>query len=209
MTKKANILSGEDSRYKMTKKHHTNTYLTAKKQGKVDLDFIPLCDYILKTDEFFTSSCCAGRIALVGLNKGETKRESAFHRKWHRKIKFNELAEGIESFNGSVLWLKQEPLIFHMGTNNITNAKKILSMCESAGIKRAGIKVAKSGKFIIEILGTHNITMPVREDNKTVISQDYLKYIFKKANEKFVKNQKMLKKFEKEVKKQIKIKKKQ
>jgi tRNA wybutosine-synthesizing protein 3 len=207
MTKNEKIDAGTKSRFEMTKNHHTNTYLTAKKNGKVDLDFIPLCDYILDTEEFFTSSCCAGRIALVGLDKEESKKESAFHRKWHRVVKFDEVYQGVNNFNGTILWFKQEPLIFHIGTNNIKNAKKILEICEKCGIKRAGIKVAKEGKFIIELLGTHNINLPIRENQKTLISDEYFKTLVKKANEKFKKNQKTLKKLEKEIKKQIKKKK--
>ena len=192
-----------ETRFKMTKEHHSDTYLTAKNNGKVDNEFIPLCDYIEKTKEYFTTSSCAGRITLVGLDKEENKKESAFHRKWHRKVKLGEVKEGIDSFNGKILWFKQEPLIFHIGTGTIDNARKILAVCEMAGIKRAGIKVAKEGKFIIEMVGTHNITTPVK-DGEIKISDDYLAYLVEKANEKYDKNFEMLKKFEKEVKKNLK-----
>ncbi len=197
-------MKAQESRYTMTKRHHTETYKKAKKEGKMDKEFIPICDYIAKTEDYFTSSCCAGRITLVGLDKNESKKESAFHRKWHRKVSFTEIKEGIESYNGDTLWFKQEPLIFHLGTNNLLNAKKILVVCEKAGMKRAGIKAAKEGKFIIEMVGTHNINVPIREKQKTIISDEFLLYIVKKANEKFVKNQLMLKNLEKEIKKNLK-----
>lgn len=200
------INQSEETRFKMTKEHHKNTFLKAKKNGKVDIDFVPICTYLIKTKDFFTSSCCAGRISLVGLDKTENKKESAFHRKWHRTVKFDEINEGINSFEGDILWLKQEPLILHIGTNNLENAKIILRICEKIGIKRAGIKVAKSGKFIIEILGSHNITMPVRENKKTLIDLNFLKFIVKKSNEKFNKNKQTLKDLEKEIKKEIKLK---
>lgn len=192
------------TRFIMTKKHHKKTFNEAKKQGKMDLDFIPLCEYISKTNNFFTSSCCAGRICLVGMDNKETKKESMFHRKWHRKVNFSEVKEGIESYLGDILWFKQEPLIFHIGTNNLENAKLILKICEKASIKRAGIKVAKEGKFIIEMVGTHNITLPARQNKKTLINDEYLKFIIKKSNEKFLKNKKTLKKLETLIKKEIK-----
>jgi tRNA(Phe) wybutosine-synthesizing methylase Tyw3 len=197
-------MNSAESRFKMTKKHHSETFKKAKKDGKMDLEFIPLCTYIEKTKNFFTASCCAGRITLVGLNKKETKKESAFHRKWHRKVKFSEVRDGIESYSGEVLWFKQEPIIFHLGTNNLENAKKVLVACEKAGVKRSGIKVAKEGKFIIEIVGTHQINTPVREHEVTKLDDNYLKYLVKKANQKFDKNKKSLKKMEKEMKKILK-----
>jgi tRNA wybutosine-synthesizing protein 3 len=193
----------EKSRFIMTKKHHKETYEEAKKMGRMDLEFIPLCDHIAKTENYFTSSSCAGRIALVGLGEEETKQESAFHRKWHRKVKEKEVLEAIKEFKGTVLWFKQEPLILHLGTNTLENAKKILELCEKCGIKRAGIKTAKEGKLIVEMLGTQNIMTPIKE-GKTQAGKKYIKYLVKKANEKFEKNQELIKKLTKEAKKKLK-----
>jgi tRNA wybutosine-synthesizing protein 3 len=193
----------KETRFWMVKKHHTETFLKAKKDGKMDQDFIPLCQHTIKTKNYFTSSCCSGRISLIGLNKEEEKRESAFHRKWHRIVKLKEIEEGINSYKGHILWFKQEPLILHLGTNTIDNAKKILVTCEKVGLKRAGIKVVKEGKYIVEILGTHNITTPIKE-GKMVVEKKYLTYLVKKANEKFLKNQEILNKLTKQVKKDLK-----
>jgi len=193
----------ENSRFDMTKKHHKETYEEAKAIGRMDEDFIPLCDFIIKTKNYFTSSSCAGRIALIGLSEEETKQESAFYRKWHRTVKENEVLEAIHDFKGAVLWFKQEPLILHLGTNGIENAKKILTLCEKVGIKRAGIKVAKDGKFIAEILGTQNINAPVKE-GKMIVSDEYIQYLVKKGNEKFKKNQELIEKLYKEAKKELK-----
>ncbi|MDD4250637.1 MAG: hypothetical protein PHX27_00415 [Candidatus ainarchaeum sp.] len=193
----------EETIFKMVKEHHKKTFEKARAEGKMDLEFIPLCEHISKTKNYFTSSCCSGRIVLIGLDKKEKKQESVFHRKWHRKVKFDELKKGIDSFDGSVLWLKQEPIILHLGTNNIINSKIILQICEKIGIKKFGIKVVKDGKQIIELVGTHQINIPVKED-KIQIDDKYLKYIVKKCNQKFDKNIKMLKLLTKEIKKQTK-----
>jgi tRNA wybutosine-synthesizing protein 3 len=193
----------ETSRFYMTKQHHKNTYNEAKTIGRMDFDLIPLCDYVLTTKNYFTSSSCSGRIALIGLGKKETKQESAFYRKWHRIVNTKEVLEAVKNYKGHVLWFKQEPLILHLGTNNIENAKKILNLCEKVGVKRAGIKVAKNGKFIVEILGTQNITTPIKE-GKVSASEEYLKYLIKKGNQKFKKNQELIKKLFEEAKKDLK-----
>jgi tRNA wybutosine-synthesizing protein 3 len=194
---------GQKTRFRMTKDHHKATYLEAKQIGRMDADFIPLCDYIIKTENYFTSSSCAGRISLISLGEEETKKESAFYRKWHRKVKAKEVLDAVKEFKGKVLWFKQEPLILHLGTNTLENAKKILEVCEKSGIKRAGIKVAKDGKLITEILGTQNITAPIKEGRVTA-EKKYLLYLVKKANEKFEKNQELIKKLEKMAKKELK-----
>jgi tRNA wybutosine-synthesizing protein 3 len=192
----------EITRFEMVKKHHAKTYDEAKKMGRMDEDFIPLCDFIKKTKNYFTSSSCAGRIALIGLGEGETKQESAFYRKWHRKVKPKEVLDAIEAFNGKILWFKQEPIILHLGTNTLDNARKLLVFCEKTGIKRAGIKVAKEGKFIVEMLGTQSINTPIKEGKMTA-DEKYIKYLVKKGNEKFEKNQELIKKMEKVAKQEL------
>lgn len=194
----------EKSRFKMTKEHHAGTFEKALREGKVDKDFVPLCKYISKTKNYFTASSCAGRIALVALDEGETKKESAFYRKWHRAVAEKEVISAVKEFSGKVLWFKQEPLILHLGTDTLENAKKILIVCEKAGIKRAGIKVAKEGRFIVEVVGTQTINAPVKEDGKIQVDENFLNYLVKKANEKFSKNRKVLKKLEKEAGKNLK-----
>ena len=191
------------TRFEMVKAHHKETYEEAKKMGRMDEDFIPFCNFIVKTKNYFTSSSCAGRIALIGLGETEEKQESAFYRKWHRQVKEKEVLEAVKDFNGKVLWFKQEPIILHIGTNNIENAKQLLVVCEKVGIKRAGIKVAKDGKFIVEMLGTQNINAPIKEEDMCV-SEDYLKYLVKKGNEKFKKNQELIKKLTEQAKKELK-----
>ncbi|MFA5357405.1 MAG: hypothetical protein WC308_00565 [archaeon] len=196
--------AGEESRFKMTKTHHRETFEKSLREGKMDKDFIPLCKYVAKTKNYFTSSGCAGRIALVALDEEETKKESAFYRKWHRKVSEKEVIEAVKKFEGKILWFKQEPLILHIGAGTLENAKKILSASERAGIKRAGIKVAKEGKFIIEMVGTQNINAPIKENGKMLANEEFLKYLVKKANQKFLKNLETIKKFEKEFKKNLK-----
>jgi len=202
LLEKKRAMLEENSRFNMTKKHHKETYEEAKKMGRMDEDFIPLCDYIVKTKNYFTSSSCAGRIALIGLGEEETKQESAFYRKWHRTVKPKEVLDAIKDFKGGVLYFKQEPIILHLGTNNLENAKKLLIYCESIGVKRAGIKVAKDGKFIVEMLGTQSITAPIKEGKMTA-STEYIKYLIKKGNEKFKKNQELIKKMETTAKKML------
>jgi tRNA wybutosine-synthesizing protein 3 len=190
----------EKTRFAMTKKHHSKTYNEAKKLGRMDEDFIPLCNYIEKTKDYFTSSSCAGRIALISLGDEEKKQESAFYRKWHRKVTPREVLKAIKEYNGKILWFKQEGIILHLGTNTLENAKKVLVFCERCGIKRAGIKVAKDGKFIVEMVGTQNINTPIKE-GKIVAEEKFVKYLVKKANQKFDKNLSTIRKMEKEAKK--------
>jgi tRNA(Phe) wybutosine-synthesizing methylase Tyw3 len=192
-----------DSRFEMTKKHHKTTFEKALLEGKMDIDFVPICKFLEKTKAYFSTSCCAGRIALMCLDEVEGKKKNAFYRKWHRKVNEKEILEAVNTFDGDCLWFKQEPLILHIGTKDLSGAQKLINAGHNAGIKRVGIIVAKEGKFIIEVLGSKNMNVPIKGTDFCA-SEDYLKKIIKIANIKFESNKKAIKLLEKELKKEIK-----
>ena len=131
------------------------------------------------------------------------KKENAFYRKWHRKVKEKEVISAVEKFDGDYLWFKQDPLILHIGAKDLEGAKNIIAISHKAGIKRAGIIVAKEGKFIVEILGAKDMNTPVKGKNFCADNK-YIKEIVRAANIKFTANKKSLKKLEKEIKKELK-----
>jgi len=194
-----------ETRFEMIKERHKKTFFDAVEKGKADKQIIPLCEYISKTKNFFTSSSCAGRILLLDVDSKGNKKEAAFHSKWHRKIKLNELTEGINrKQKEEELWFKVDPFILHLGTNNLENAKKILETAKQAGIRRAGIMVAVEGKFIVELIGTQSIAVPVKIKEKVLVEKEFLEKVLEKANSKLEKNYSQLKEFEKTVRKKLK-----
>jgi len=188
----------------MIKQHNKAEFEKAVAEKKADKLIIPLCSFINSLPEFFSSSSCAGRIMLLKTDAKESKREAAFHAKWHRKVKQPELMREIGKKTGSPeLWLKQEPFILHLGTNNLANANRLLQCCRKAGIKRAGIMVAEEEKFILEIIGTQNLALPVKKKNNILAEEKYLKFVLEKANAKLERNYALLKKFEKTLKQEL------
>jgi len=197
-------MNREETRFEMTKKRHAGTFAKAVREGKADEAFIPLCGFIAKTKSFFTSSCCAGRILLLELQKDEKKLGSNFHRKWHREVKPKEVWNAMQEPVKGELWFKMEPLILHLGTDTLENANIALGAMKKAGIKRGGIIVAKPGKFLFEIEGTQRISVPVKSKGKILIEKKFLDFLVKKANAKMKKNSLAIKRLEKELKKVLK-----
>lgn len=189
--------SEDEIRFKMVKKRHKGTFEQAVSDGKADKQMISLCKFVSKTKNYFTSSSCSGRILLLALDKGEKKKTSAFHRKWHRKVKFKEVHEALNEKTSYSVWLKQEAFILHIGAGDLKHAEKILSVMTKSGIKRGGIIVAKPGKFIVELQGTQGLAVPVKIENEILVNDEYLKKLIEIANEKFEKNDAALKRFEK------------
>ncbi|MFH1545450.1 MAG: hypothetical protein ABIE23_05210 [archaeon] len=193
------------TRFRMVKERHSKRFNKARKEKEADERMIPLCKFIAGTKNYFTSSSCAGRILLLKVNEKGDKKEASFHRKWHRKVKLEEVWNGIEEkVNERELWFKMEPFIIHVGTHSLDKANKLLEVMNKAGVKRGGIIVAKKGKFIVEMSGTQNMAFPVKIGEKIIIEKNYLKKGIEKANWKIEKNYWNLKRVEKEMKKELK-----
>ncbi len=184
-------------RFRMIKARHKGTFEKALAEGKVDPQMIRYCKFVAGTKDYFTSSCCSGRILLLDLPKGEDKLGSRFHRKWHRTVKFKELWEGLNDESQGEVWFKQEPFILHLGCPDLDRAQKILEAMKKTGIKRGGIMYADEGKWMIELVGSQNISVPVKKGKKVLVEKKHLEYLLKRANEKLKKNYALLKKFEK------------
>lgn len=182
----------------MLKMHNRQELENAVREGRADERIAPLCTYLNSLKDFFTSSSCSGRIALLSVESIGEKQPKAFHRKWHRKVKFDEVEEAIgEKTREKELWLKLDPFIVHIGARDLESAAKILRCMRSAGIKRGGIILSQKEKFIIELQGTHAMALPVKSDGKILVSEEYLKFIVNTANKKLMENYKRLGLFEK------------
>ncbi len=191
-------------RFRMVKARHRKTFAEAVEKNLADEKLVPLCEFVAATKNFFTSSGCAGRILLIQLPKGESKREASFHRRWHRRVSFAEVKEAIREKTRGELWMKMEPFILHLGCNTLENARKILAVMSRGGVKRGGIIVAKRGKFLVELQGTQEMSVPVKQGEKILVDEDYLRWIVGKANSKMRKNEEMLRRFEGECRQVLK-----
>lgn len=192
------------TRFEKINEHHTQTLEKAIQEKKADKQIIPLCKFIAETKNFFTSSSCSGRIALLKIDKQQTKKAASFQKTWHRTAKFPELWKAVqENTDREELWIKQEPFILHIGTNSLENAQKILQIMKTAGIKRGGIQVLEKEKILLEINGTHSLSLPIKKNNKLLVTKEYLKLVLEKANQKMKENQKRLEKFEQECRKEL------
>ncbi len=192
----------EKTRFSMVKKRHAATLQKAKDEQKIDTAMVGLCDFISGTKNFFTSSGCSGRILLLGLID-RSKKNSYFHRKWHEKAKAREVIKALEEETKGEIWLKMEPFIIHLGTNSLKNAVKLLSLKDKSGIKRGGIITAKPGKFIVELIGTEEISVLVKRGKKILASEAFIREIVREANKKIGLNRKRVEKFERIARKEL------
>ncbi|MDO8634050.1 MAG: hypothetical protein Q7K34_02030 [archaeon] len=191
------------TRFSMVKKRHCQTFFEAVEKKRADPQIISLCTFIAGAENFFTSSTCSGRIVLLKVNEQETKKEAAFHAKWHREVEFPELWAALNKKSAEELWFKMEPFIIHIGTGTVKNAEKLLEIMKKCGIKRGGIQVLKEGKIILELTGTQRISCPAKKEDRILFTEEYAREILARANKKLAKNYQSLEKFEQECRKSL------
>lgn len=196
-------MSEEDIRFEMVKARHIKRFELAVKKGEADKLIVPLCSHINKLKNYFTSSSCSGRILLLGI-KGKGKNNAYFHRKWHTKVRFQDVWSAIGEKTTGELWFKMESFIIHIGARTLKDAEKMLEIKNLAGIKRGGLITMKPGKFVLELIGTEDMALPVKSNNNVLVSEAYMREVVRIANKKMGENQKRLKKFEKIVRAELK-----
>jgi len=159
------------------------------KKGNVDIYIRKLIDKINKLDDYFTTSSCSGRILLI---KHSSKKNQV---KWffvsHDIVNIEKTSkEIIDLCNNSktkeILWLRVEGFILHVACRNIEKATELLQKVKDSGFKRSGI-ISVGTKTMLEILSTETLDVPIAENNKLLISENYINYVLKLCNKKLEK----------------------
>lgn len=142
--------------WKKFKESKFKEFQTHLKKGRIDEQIIPLIKKINKNPNLVTISSCAGRITLI--SEGEKEK---FHRKWHRKVKPEEIELAIIDYTkDKLLWFRYEPFVLTVGAKNEKTALEFLRRMRIERV-RGGIESISKDRIIVEIQGTGNISIPI------------------------------------------------
>ena len=84
--------------WKMFKKQKLEELENASQENKVDDSITPLLNILNKHENIVTTSSCYGRIVLLEYDLKKGKRESNFYKKWHKKVKSEEVEDAIRNY---------------------------------------------------------------------------------------------------------------
>lgn len=151
-------------------------------------------------DDFFTTSSCSGRIALICLPEIGAKREATFIGKWHRPVKKEEVLAAMNDATSSRkgdLWLITQSPIVHVACKSLDKAEALLRIAIGSGFKYSGIKaIAKDDlKVMVEMMSTERMDVPLASDGRIFYSEAYLDFIVSKANFMLARGKEKLKQF--------------
>lgn len=171
-------------------------------KGDVDEEAIPIIEAINSTKDYYTTSSCSGRINLFCEADSGRKDESSWLFVKHREVKFDEIKEALNNIPNETVWFRQEAPIFHVACRSNDDAKKLLELCRDVGLKHSGI-IGQSKRLVVEIIFNDKIDVPITAAGELFVEDRFLRFLIRKANSKFSKNQKLLRKFEKKIIKKL------
>ncbi|RCV64157.1 tRNA wybutosine-synthesizing protein 3 [Methanophagales archaeon] len=149
-----------------------------------DEEVVGILEALNRLDDFYTTSSCSGRVALICIPEIGAKRDAEFIGKWHRAVTKEEVSEAIKAPEKGELWLISQSPILHVSCRGLEKAKALLRVAIESGFKYSGIKsISKdNGKIMVEIMSTERMDVPLGKDDVFFCSESYMDYIVSKAN---------------------------
>lgn len=175
------------------------------RKGKVDKDLTLLLEKINKTENFFTTSSCSGRILLLEIPEIGDKKEARFIGKWHGQVTKHDLISKIKESKKGTIWLLAQPPVIHIGAKNLENAIALMKVANESGFKNTFIKSIGRDRVIIEICGTERMDAPIGEDGILTCNMEHLELLVKTANEVIKKSKNKLDRLERNLDLKLKI----
>ncbi|RMF54655.1 hypothetical protein D6745_04650 [Candidatus Woesearchaeota archaeon] len=154
------------------------------KKGSIDREIVPLINYINSLPNYYTTSSCAGRIVLLNIPKSGKKNEAEWLYKTHGKASFAKVKKALTEKTEREVWFKQESFILHIRCRSLRDAELILSCARKAGFKHSGI--ISTSRIIVEVVSNERIETPVKAGDKIFVSDENLRYLVRRANEKLL-----------------------
>lgn len=176
----------------------------AKKKKEIDEDILQVLELINSLKNYFTTSSCSGRIIL--LKPGKTKKDSEILFKEHLKAEYNEILAKIKELiekGIKEIWLKVDPVILHVDCRDLESARRMLDIARESGWKRSGLMVIRPWRYLLELESTERLETIIVYDGKLLPSEEYLKILLKKANERLKRTKEKLRRFFKRIKEEF------
>lgn len=174
----------------------------AESENKVDREIKPILSMINASNDYYTSSSCAGRIVMIELPQIGDKKGAKFLGKWHRKIKSEEIWMATKKAKIGMLWLLAQSPILHIGVNTQDAADNLLKTAIACGFKNSGAK-SIGRKIIVEICSTERLDSPIGKDSKLFCNEEYLDLLVNIANKIMERSNLKLSRFEEELEKYL------
>lgn len=167
--------------------------------GKWDEKILDLCEKINKSENYYTTSSCSGRIIIIA--DQDKKARDLFLKRYHDLINLEQLKEDLEevsNVNNKLIKFKLDPCALHVACKSLEDANKLYSKAKLVGWKKSGI-IAIGKRYVVELNSTERLELPIISREKVLVDDEFLKILVKRANEKLKNTWKKIKNLEKSI----------
>ncbi|XP_010847724.1 PREDICTED: tRNA wybutosine-synthesizing protein 3 homolog [Bison bison bison] len=167
------------------------------RKGSVDEDVLEIVQLLNGQEQFFTTSSCAGRIILLdrSVNGSEVQKQNCC---WllvtHKACVKDDVIVALQKAKGDAI-LKFEPLVLHVQCLQLQDAQILHSVAIDSGFRNSGITVGKRGKTMLAVRSTHGLEVPLSHQGKLMVTEEYINFLLKIANQKMEENKKRIERF--------------
>lgn len=152
-------------------------------EGKVDDDIIDLLLLINSIKGIHTTSSCSGRVGIMETPEFGAKPLSRWLIKKHEPISLSEVKEALEDSKEGIVIFKVQPPIFHVVCENLEIAKRVHQLGLESGFKYTSFRaLSYSGRVLVEINSTENISTPIGKDGKILVDDSFLEFLVEMGN---------------------------
>jgi tRNA wybutosine-synthesizing protein 3 len=176
-----------------------------------DKKIVSLCNKINKSENYYTTSSCSGRVVLM--IDQDKKADGLFLKIYHDKINFKNLKKDLENLQDKCfsprrcetsrmcetpntlkgtrhfskkmftesIKFKLEPPIIHVICKKLESASELVEFANHVGFRRSGIN-AISKNILVELNSTERLEFPIIRDGKILVDDEFLKIICDKSN---------------------------
>uniref|UniRef100_A0A8C2NT97 tRNA wybutosine-synthesizing protein 3 homolog n=1 Tax=Capra hircus TaxID=9925 RepID=A0A8C2NT97_CAPHI len=143
------------------------------RKGSVDEDVLEIVQLLNGQEQFFTTSSCAGRIILLdgSINGSEVQKQNCC---WllvtHKACVKDDVTVALKKAKGDAV-LKFEPLVLHVQCRQLQDAQ------------------------ILAVRSTHGLEVPLSHQGKLMVTEEYINFLLKIANQKMEENKKRIERF--------------
>lgn len=174
----------------------------AQKEKKIDLGILSMLNLINKSENYYTTSSCFGRIVLLEIPQIGDKKQAKFIGKWHSTVSTDEIISAAKGAQIGQIWLLSQSSIIHIIAKTSDAADRILKTAIKCGFKNSGIK-SFGKKIVVEICSTERLDVPIGKDGDIFCNKNHLDLLVEISNEIIKKSTKKLQKFEEILKKYL------
>ena len=172
------------------------------RKGSIDAPIVDLTQIINNHPDLFTLSSCSGRIVVLRESSESGVRKAGCD--WllvsHDHLGCDQVISTLASRDTSVpgcVVIKFEPFVLHVQCRDLDMGRSVVTAASESGFRNSGLTVSRSGKIVAAVRSTHGLETPVTDDQgHDMVSQEYVKLIIDKANQKLTENIKRRDKFQ-------------